>query len=650
MDPKAEMTSYDLRAAAFEMTDLEGARFNKAYQDGDDVTLNLWLPGAGRQDLMARVGAAAFRTEYRRDHPRRPPDFAMQLRKQLDGGTLTGVRQMGFDRLLVVEFDTYKGQRSLVLELFGEGNAVLSEPAGILAAMRFEEYRHRTIRPGLEYKPPPMRGDPLTLDADEVAGTLAGSDRDLVRAIAVDLEVGGYADEVVHRAGLDKSTPAPEADADLVWEALDAVLDPFRRHRYDPRIYLDGDVGVDVAPIPLEHLADAGLDVEARGTVNEALDDYFSRELPKHHRTEAETAKQARLEKLETRIAHQREGIERLEADAERTRAAAEALYQNYQVVEAVLEAVAGTTGVELRDAVEGGDLPHADRIVDVRPDEEVVVVEIEDADGRSFEADLRIGHGVEENASWHYDEAARLEAKAERAREHLQDSLAERDAVEAEEVEVEPLERRDPERKFWFEDYRWCRASTGHMMVGGRDASSNDRVVKKYLEAKDRYAHAEISGAPSVVVKGDEGGVPPEEALEEAVGFSVAYSKAWQQGMASAEGYWVLPEQVSKTPESGEYLPTGAFVIRGTRHHLTAPVEAAVGEVTIEGVPKLMGGPRRSVAAHADRYVVVEPGQRSANEVAGELADAFDADVEEVQQALPPGPCRVAETAGVSL
>lgn len=649
MDPKEEMTSYDLRAAAFEMQDLEGAKFNKAYQDGADLTLNLWRPGAGRQDLMARVGAGAFRTEYRRDHPPSPPDFAMQLRKQLDGGTLTGIRQMGFDRLLVVEFDTYQGRRSLVLELFGEGNAVLTEPAGILAAMRFQEFRHRTVRPGLDYTPPPMRGDPLTLDADAVADALTASDRDLVRALAVDLEVGGYADEVVHRAGLDKSTPASEADADAVWEVLDELLDPFRGHRYDPRIYLDDGVGVEVAPVPLEHLADRGLEAETRGTVNEALDDYFSRELPKHHRTEAETGKQARLETLETRIAHQREGIERLQREAEETRACAEALYQNYQVVEAVLDALEGTTGVELSDAVEGGDLPHADRIVGVRPDEEVVVVEIADADGRRFEADLRIGHGVEENASWHYDEAARLEAKAERAEEHLQDSLEERRAVEAEEVEVEPLERRETERKFWFEDYRWCRASTGNMMVGGRDAGSNDRVVKKYLESKDRYAHAEISGAPSVVVKGEDG-VPPEEALEEAVQFSVAYSKAWQQGMASAEGYWVLPEQVSKTPESGEYLPTGAFVIRGTRNHMTVPVEAAVGEVTVEEVPKIMGGPRRSVAAHAETYVLLEPGRRSANEVAGELADAFGVDVEAVQKALPPGPCRIAETVGVSL
>lgn len=649
MDPKEEMTSYDLRAAALEMQDLEGAKFNKAYQDGDDVTLNLWRPGAGRQDLLARVGAGAWRTEYRRDHPRSPPDFAMQLRKQLEGATLTGIGQMGFDRILVVEFDTYRGKRSLVLELFSEGNAVLTEPAGILAAMRFQEFSHRSIRPGLEYTPPPMRGDPLSLDADAVADRLAASDRDLVRALAVDLEVGGYADEVVHRGGLDKSTPAPDADPDAVWSALDEVLDPFRRHRYDPRIYLDDGVGVQVAPIPLDHLAEQGLEAETCETVNEALDDYFSRELPKHHRTEAETAKEARLETLQTRIDHQREGIERLEREAEETRALAEALYQNYQVAEAILDALEGSTGVELSDAVEGGDLPHADRIVDVRPDEDVVVVEIADAEGRTFEADLQIGHGVEENASWHYDEAARLEAKAERAEEHLQDSLEEKRAVEAEEVEVEPLERRETERKFWFEDYRWCRASTGNMMVGGRDAGSNDRVVKKYLESKDRYAHAEISGAPSIVVKGDDG-VPPDEALEEAIQFAVAYSKAWQQGLASAEGYWVLPEQVSKTPESGEYLPTGAFVIRGTRHHATAPVEAAVGEVTVEEVPKIMGGPTPSVAAHAESYVVLEPGQRSANEVAGELADAFGVDIEEVQKALPPGPCSVAETVGVSL
>jgi len=58
-----------------------------------------------------------------------------------------------------------------------------------------------------------------------------------------------------------------------------------------------------------------------------------------------------------------------------------------------------------------------------------------------------------------------------------------------------------------------------------------------------------------------------PETTLLEAAQFTVSYSVIWKSGQASGDAYWVLPEQVSKTPESGEYVAKGAFVIRGQRN-----------------------------------------------------------------------------------
>lgn len=646
------MTTYDLRALLPDLQRLEGAKVNKVYQPVDDeVTLNLWLPGSGRQDLHVGVGAYAVLTEYRRDNPRKPPSFAMQLRKQLGGGDVTEVRQIGFDRLLAVEVDTHEGHRTLIFELFGEGNVVLCEPTGIVGALRFQEFSSRSIRPGVEYKPPPLRGDPFLLEAEDVADGLAASDRDLVRTLAVDLDLGSMADEVVHRSGLDKDLPAAEADPDTVFDAIAEVLAPFRERDFAPRIYRDEEgTAVDVAPIALQHVEAQGLQVEPCDTVREAFDRYFSHELQKHRRSQAEEVRQEKLEKLDTRIHHQSEGIERLQDDAERQRATAEAIYQHYQLIEDVLDALGDLRGVALEDAVASGEVPHAEAIADVRVDERVVVLTLEDLEGRGIEADIKLSGSVEENASWHYDLASKAEAKAERAKEALEESRQEKRRIEEQGVQVDELAERGTERRFWFEEYRWCLASTGHVMVGGRDAKQNDRVVKRYLEPKDRYAHAEIHGAPSVVVKADDGDPPPEEALEQAIALSVAYSKAWKAHQASGEGYWVLPEQVSKSPESGEYLATGAFIIRGTRHHASVPVRVAVGRVTIEDAPKVMGGPVEAVQARSDAYVVLEPGEEPINEIAGRLADALDADVEAVQKALPPGPSRIVETHGVEV
>ena len=47
-------------------------------------------------------------------------------------------------------------------------------------------------------------------------------------------------------------------------------------------------------------------------------------------------------------------------------------------------------------------------------------------------------------------------------------------------------------------------------------------------------------------------------------------------------------PKQVSKTPESGEHVPKGAFIIRGERHYLESAALLAVG-IHDE---KIVGGP----------------------------------------------------------
>ena len=53
-----------------------------------------------------------------------------------------------------------------------------------------------------------------------------------------------------------------------------------------------------------------------------------------------------------------------------------------------------------------------------------------------------------------------------------------------------------------WFEKYRWFITSDGEIAIAGKDARSNDLIVKKYLKNNDFFSHADIHGAPRVVVK----------------------------------------------------------------------------------------------------------------------------------------------------
>ena len=58
--------------------------------------------------------------------PTQPPQFAMLLRKHLSNARLLGASQIGFDRILRLEFDTKDGRRDVIVEMFRNGNVILS--------------------------------------------------------------------------------------------------------------------------------------------------------------------------------------------------------------------------------------------------------------------------------------------------------------------------------------------------------------------------------------------------------------------------------------------------------------------------------------------------------------------------------------------
>jgi hypothetical protein len=157
------------------------------------------------------------------------------------------------------------------------------------------------------------------------------------------------------------------------------------------------------------------------------------------------------------------------------------------------------------------------------------------------------------------------------------------------------------------------------------------------------------MHGAPSIVVKMKEG--MTEKTLHEACEFAVATSKAWNAKIGSAAGYWVLPEQVSKTPQSGEYLAKGAFVIRGKRNYSNKlEIKLGVGETEVEGARKIMCAPESAIRTRCQRFLMIRPGDMDKNEVAKKLSNAFEVPIEEIQSILPPGDVQVVEQVGLTI
>ena len=134
----------------------------------------------------------------------------------------------------------------------------------------------------------------------------------------------------------------------------------------------------------------------------------------------------------------------------------------------------------------------------------------------------------------------------------------------------------------YWFQKFHWCFSNEKFLIIAGKTADQNEELVKRHLDPNDIYLHADIAGMPSTIVKNlrkyENDTNLFIKVLEDANHLAILKSKCWNDKFAG-RCYWVYPEQVSQTTESGEYITKGSFIIRGKRNFLSAvSMELAFG------------------------------------------------------------------------
>jgi predicted ribosome quality control (RQC) complex YloA/Tae2 family protein len=137
-----------------------------------------------------------------------------------------------------------------------------------------------------------------------------------------------------------------------------------------------------------------------------------------------------------------------------------------------------------------------------------------------------------------------------------------------------------------WFEQFNWFITSDNLLFICGKTSDQNELIVKKYLSPSDLYIHSYAFGSGSGVLVNLLGILPKDfgskypSSLIEASGFLIAHTKSWDTPSPGAEkSYWVESSQVSKIPETGEYISKGSFIIRGHKNPIpTGSMEMGFG------------------------------------------------------------------------
>lgn len=695
-----QMSGFDLRRMAFELGKLAGGWMKKSYQPHhEQVVLRINPKNGTQQDLVIVRGKRIYLSKRERPMPSQPSPFAMLIRKHLGNARLEKVEQHGFDRILVLTFDSKVGPRHLIIECFRDGNIILADESfTIIQPLTHATYAGRTLKKGEIYRFPPEAYNPHDLNEEAMEKLLKESDREVVRTLAGQANLGGiYARAICAAANVEESTPAVEiAESPEMVKALCEKLAELLRELSESEtawlvLKQEGIEAIDEFDTPARDLFFSENAIEATPvllpehkeaillemtSLNQAVDAWIgAHDAIALARKESEKASSSarggkigsKVERLERRLAQQERALESFDSEVERMQKLGHAIREAWVQVDDILS--------QTRQAIERmgweevtAQLDNTAWLKDCDAAKRTLKIILPDQDNapNGPEVQIYLDETVHQNAQRWFEKARKQKEKSVGARQALKQTRRELEKARKSEKEAEESGRVSGSRRtkrLWFENHRWTILDGGHLLIAGKDAKGNDMLVKKHLRSDDRYVHADLHGAASGIMKLKAGFIPDEhppanlpegvpalrlvddngttefseKAQNQAASMALAWSRAWNAGRAGGSVFWVNPGQVTKTAETGEYVGRGAFVIRGKRNwHRDVEMNLAIGIVCINSVPLLLCGTVDSVSEICQRWARIGLGRERKEILAKRISKATGLSVDDILSVLP--------------
>lgn len=181
------------------------------------------------------------------------------------------------------------------------------------------------------------------------------------------------------------------------------------------------------------------------------------------------------------------------------------------------------------------------------------------------------------------------------------------------------------------YKKYRWFITSTGILVVGGKNATQNDELLKKIKKIKEDFIvmHTASPGSPFSIILEDVNKIN-EADLDETAIFTGCFSQAWKSGKKAEIDIFKI-SQINKS----KIMKAGTWRVSGKIERMKVSLRLSL--VRQKGV--LRGVPAKYIKKK-DSLLIIEPGKKIKDEIADEiikrLGEGFKR--EEVLSALPAG------------
>ncbi len=273
---------------------LLGSRIYKIAQpEKDELMLTLKTPDGQCRLLISADASLPFLylTDTNKTSPAQAPGFCMLLRKHIQNGRITAIRQPSLERILMFYIDHLNEmgdmcRKTLVVEIMGKhSNIIFLDDRNMI----IDSIKHissavssvREVLPGRDYFIPNTqnKSDPLSITREEFTELISAKPMPAAKAIYSSLT--GFspvmAEELLFRSGLDSSMPASSFTEDELMHLYNNFLwltGSIKSGGFKPNMILKNNAPVEFAAIELTQYGNP--EARTSPSMSVILNDYYA--------------------------------------------------------------------------------------------------------------------------------------------------------------------------------------------------------------------------------------------------------------------------------------------------------------------------------------------------------------------------------------
>ncbi len=269
-------------------------RINKIAQPEEDELLLTIKTKNGQQRLYISASASLpliYLTDANKPSPMTAPNFCMLLRKHINNGRITDIRQPKLERIIQFEIEHLDElgdlcKKYLIVEIMGKHSNIIfcNDSYRIIDSIKHVSAQISSVRevlPGRDYFIPETvaKLNPLDVSFADFSSFIKSKPTGLAKAIYTSFTGVSpvAAEEICYLAGMDSAVSAKDLSDDLLIHLYKQFLIFFEQIEtaaYQPTIYYKGSEPKEFSALPLTHFGE--LEAKSFASISELLECYYA--------------------------------------------------------------------------------------------------------------------------------------------------------------------------------------------------------------------------------------------------------------------------------------------------------------------------------------------------------------------------------------